>query len=80
MLLITKTPNILFPPKVFVGACPRQGLRLGPTVSLHRRCSDGVKSEIMMLNYAIKMNVHRHARCASARIGKGVIFKYYRGA
>jgi hypothetical protein len=60
--------------------CPRQGLRLGPTVSLHRRCSDASKIEFMRLNYSIKMNVHRHARRASAQTGEQIIFKYYRGA
>ena len=31
------------------GNCPRQGLRLGPTVSLHGRCNDDDKNEIIML-------------------------------
>ena len=30
--------------------CPRQGLRLGPTVSLHRRCNDACKNEIMIFS------------------------------
>ena len=31
--------------------CPRQGLRLGTTVSLHGRCNNDDKNEIIILIY-----------------------------
>ena len=46
--------------------CPRQGLRLGTTVSLHGRCNDDDKNEFIMFILSIKMRcigtraVHRH--------------------